>query len=521
MKQEILKSEARRRTETMKRAASMEGRIHSLELELRAERAGRKATQASLLEADEGSSKREMVWEAQRRSILDDADRLREMLQIANRERDDLALRVEALLVNNGEINMDCITNTKRDNDNSSNMVITDLIFREKAYEAEVKELTMSVSSLRDEIHQKEEIIADQKIILKKKNEALENARCIFTKKVAILEEEIASTPSKESISSMHKELCILRNLQYNAVDLDADSEEYAKIGIIVEETDLDKFEVLLIAKIRKIEGELLRERREKVDHLEHCKELEVKLESTRHAKQEAVRLVARLEIDLENAIAVPTSSTNTHSILASSNILREESNNDHSVVAIIMSQRDRLRVKCDTLEAEKESFKRELQIHISESGSLKVENSKLYEKIRFLQSFPNNYHGTSRNMTTGAYLRQAKSPLLDNDNDLEALEQRYEASVDPFQQFNRAEKQRKLREMSALERVVYTVAKTVLGSKRMRTSLFFYVLVMHLLVFISTYHWSHGKGCSVYFHTDYNRVFGGHSVQEVNSGNA
>jgi hypothetical protein len=29
-----------------------------------------------------------------------------------------------------------------------------------------------------------------------------------------------------------------------------------------------------------------------------------------------------------------------------------------------------------------------------------------------------------------------------------------------------------------------------------MRTALFIYVLAMHLLVFITTYHWSHAGGC-------------------------
>ena len=33
-------------------------------------------------------------------------------------------------------------------------------------------------------------------------------------------------------------------------------------------------------------------------------------------------------------------------------------------------------------------------------------------------------------------------------------------------------------------------------ATKEMRTALFFYVLAMHLLVFITTYHWSHTGGC-------------------------
>jgi hypothetical protein len=50
------------------------------------------------------------------------------------------------------------------------------------------------------------------------------------------------------------------------------------------------------------------------------------------------------------------------------------------------------------------------------------------------------------------------------------------------------------MKEMSPMERVVYVVAKTVLGTKEMRTALFFYVCVMHLLVFFTTYHGSSGE---------------------------
>lgn len=49
---------------------------------------------------------------------------------------------------------------------------------------------------------------------------------------------------------------------------------------------------------------------------------------------------------------------------------------------------------------------------------------------------------------------------------------------------------------MSPMEKIVYIVAKTTLGSKEMRTALFFYVLAMHLLVFVTTYHWSHSSTC-------------------------
>ena len=52
---------------------------------------------------------------------------------------------------------------------------------------------------------------------------------------------------------------------------------------------------------------------------------------------------------------------------------------------------------------------------------------------------------------------------------------------------------------MSPMEKIVFIVAKTTLGSKEMRTVLFFYVLAMHLLVFLTTYTWSHSSTCDNY----------------------
>ena len=110
-------------------------------------------------------------------------------------------------------------------------------------------------------------------------------------------------------------------------------------------------------------------------------------------------------------------------------------------------------------------------------SESLKTDNAKLYEKVKYLQNFQRN-------------------KVNERDLDLEALEHRYEASVDPFKQFSKAERQRKLNEMTPIERIVYMLARQLLVTKEARTALFFYILGMHFLVFITTFHWSHSSAC-------------------------
>lgn len=354
---------------------------------------------------------------------------------------------------------------------------------------------------------------------------SLESERAQLSSQVSSLESQLASAPSQTLVDNMKHELRILKRLEYNADDVDPDRDP-EMTG--VHEEELKDLESVLVAKLRRVEGELVKERNQKMDLTTECDQLKRDLLECEKAKVEAEKLVSSLESDLEKAIASPSTPFYTPKVMRTSSstlefaeedpatlqkildpdaplpprgsetpgtpqlktkaAAAEKADDDHSVATIVMAQRDRLRARCEALEAERDSFKRELQVQVQASESLKSDNTKLYEKVRYLQNF--NSGSSSR----GPYSRSTS--MADRDLDLEALEQRYEASVDPFRQFSKAERQRKMKEMSPMERVVFVVAKTTLGSKEMRTALFFYILAMHLLVFITTYHWSHELGC-------------------------
>ena len=64
-KQELVETEGRRTAEALEREAAMERRVQTLELQLKAESAGRAAAQVHLLDASEGAGEREAAWEAQ------------------------------------------------------------------------------------------------------------------------------------------------------------------------------------------------------------------------------------------------------------------------------------------------------------------------------------------------------------------------------------------------------------------------------------------------------------------------
>lgn len=375
----------------------------------------------------------------------------------------------------------------------------------------------------------KDETILEARRSLQAKAESLERENTTLKSRVATLEGQLAAAPSLSLLNSMKRELRILKRLEYNADDVDA-AEDPEMTGAGISEGDEKDLESVLVEKLRRAESDLVKERNSRVEQAKECDRLKSEMEAASKAKEEAEKLVQSLEKDLERAIVTPSSdaghkkssdiqlvtseeeASTLNSILdpdaprpavsaksapPASTTATEKAEDDHSVATIVMAQRDRLRARCEALEAERDSFKRELQVQVQSAESLKADNTKLYEKVRYLQSFNKNSGGGG----SGGYNNRGAN---DRDLDLEALEQRYEASVDPFRQFGRAERQRKLKEMPPMERVVFIVAKTVLGTRAMRTALFVYLTCLHLLVFITTAHWSHNGTCD---HSDHEHL--------------
>ena len=59
-------------------------------------------------------------------------------------------------------------------------------------------------------------------------------------------------------------------------------------------------------------------------------------------------------------------------------------------------------------------------------------------------------------------------------------------------------EKQRKYAELSVAEKITLNTTRMFLSSKFARTFAFFYVVTLHLLVFITVFHWSHAGECAM-----------------------
>ena len=136
-----------------------------------------------------------------------------------------------------------------------------------------------------------------------------------------------------------------------------------------------------------------------------------------------------------------------------------------------------------------------------TEIKTLQADNLKLYEKVRYMQSYRED--SGSRPVTQLDPLPAPSSGRLD---DMSKYQARYEEAMNPFeafrgrvshcnmliwgivQQFQPQEATRAYQALNPVERGVLTLTRSVLGNRRARTFFICYALALHLLVLYTTY---------------------------------
>uniref|UniRef100_A0A8C9Y4A4 Protein CASP n=1 Tax=Sander lucioperca TaxID=283035 RepID=A0A8C9Y4A4_SANLU len=153
------------------------------------------------------------------------------------------------------------------------------------------------------------------------------------------------------------------------------------------------------------------------------------------------------------------------------------------SLLSIISSQRERFRSRNQELEAENRSMQQTMQALQNELDSLRADNIKLYEKIKFLQSYPGKAGGS--------------------DDTVMRYSSQYEERLDPFASFSKKERQRRYLSLSPWDKATLSLGRVILSNKVARTVAFFYTLFLHCLVFLVLYKtaWSEsiGRDCSAF----------------------
>ncbi|XP_034844457.1 protein CASP isoform X1 [Mirounga leonina] len=286
------------------------------------------------------------------------------------------------------------------------------------------------------------------------------------------LEEKLKGQADYEEVK---KELNILKSMEF-APSEGSGTQDASK-----------PLEVLLLEKNRSLQSENAALRISNSDLSGRCAELQVHITEATATAAEQRELIARLEQDLSTIQSIQrpdaegaaehglekvpepikeaTALFYGPSALASGTLPEGQVD---SLLSIISSQRERFRARNQELEAENRLAQHTIQALQSELDSLRADNIKLFEKIKFLQSYPGRSGGS-------------------DDTELRYSSQ-YEERLDPFSSFSKRERQRRYLSLSPWDKATLSMGRLVLSNKMARTIGFFYTLFLHCLVFLVLY---------------------------------
>ncbi|XP_031599837.1 cut-like homeobox 1b isoform X3 [Oreochromis aureus] len=302
------------------------------------------------------------------------------------------------------------------------------------------------------------------------------------------LEEKLQKQADYEEVK---KELSILKAMEFGASDSVQDSSK--------------PLEVLLLERNRSLQSESAALRIANTELSGRYSELQVEFAAAVRTSAEQKELILKLEHDLSTVQAMsslPRPDADGSEVSNMGNIpepIKEASatfigsgvsaqpelpqGQMDSLLSIISSQRERFRSRNQELEAESHSMQQTMQALQNELDSLRADNIKLYEKIKFLQSYPGRAGGS--------------------DDTVMRYSSQYEERLDPFASFSKRERQRRYLSLSPWDKATLGLGRVILSNKMARTIAFFYTLFLHCLVFLVLYKtaWSEsiGRDCSAF----------------------
>ncbi|XP_045928923.1 cut-like homeobox 1b isoform X4 [Micropterus dolomieu] len=312
-----------------------------------------------------------------------------------------------------------------------------------------------------------------------------------LSSKTATLKELEEKLQKQADYEEVKKELSILKSVEFGTSDSVQDSSK--------------PLEVLLLERNRSLQSESAALRIANTELSGRYAELQVEFSSAVRTSAEQKELILQLEHDLStiqtmSSLPRPDADGSEFSVMGNIPEPIKEATamftgsgvSPHSelpqgqmdsLLSIISSQRERFRSRNQELEAENRSMQQTMQALQSELDSLRADNIKLYEKIKFLQSYPSRAGGS--------------------DDTVMRYSSQYEERLDPFASFSKKERQRRYLSLSPWDKATLSLGRVILSNKVARTIAFFYTLFLHCLVFLVLYKtaWSEsiGRDCSAF----------------------
>ncbi|XP_057294347.1 protein CASP-like [Hydractinia symbiolongicarpus] len=341
------------------------------------------------------------------------------------------------------------------------------------------------LSQLMEEVHYQQSISAKTKDASEREIALLEKTIEDKTKLVESLHHQLKQ---QEDYAEIKREISVLKMIEFSGIE-----------GYTEGEPSCAKpLEKLLVEKNKTLQSECTFMKVRNAELTGKFEELQKNCSDAYRTLKDQKVLITQLEGDLMNVRGLPSSVYRGEGVGApSSDINAElvskavqdlnvnevdelEKHNTDSLLPIISSQRERLREKNLELESQTRHQLRQINMLQNEVDTVKQDNVKLYEKIKFLQSYPS----------------KGSTSVTVDDESVKRYSGHYEERIDPFNVFSRKEKQQRYSNLSAPEKVTLNMARFILSNKIARTLVFFYTIMLHCLVFLVLYKFAYTESC-------------------------
>uniref|UniRef100_A0A8C5EEV1 Protein CASP n=1 Tax=Gouania willdenowi TaxID=441366 RepID=A0A8C5EEV1_GOUWI len=347
-------------------------------------------------------------------------------------------------------------------------------------------------SSLEAELRAKERETAQLVEDVQRLQASLTKLRETTNSQITQLEQQLSSKTATLKVHTQHDYMVffsafILKTMEFGSSDS-------------AQQDQSKSLEILLLERNRSLQSESAALRIANSELSGRYSELQVEFSAAVRTSAEQKELILKLEHDLSTIQAMSSLSrpdADGSEVLNIPDPIKEATamfsgvgphpelpqGQMDSLLSIISSQRERFRSRNHELEAENRSMQQTMQALQAELDSLRADNIKLYEKIKFLQSYGGAAGGS--------------------DDTVMRYSSQYEERLDPFASFSKKERQRRYLSLSPWDKATLSLGRMILSNKTARTIAFFYTLFLHCLVFLVLYKtaWSEsiGRDCSAF----------------------
>ncbi|XP_071351763.1 cut-like homeobox 1b isoform X3 [Trachinotus anak] len=458
---------------------SMSSRLEEAEHKAQSLQTALETTQAELFDLKTKYDEESTAKADEIEMVMTDLERANQRAEAAQREAESLR---EQLSLSNQSQQLSSPAKADPDTEQAAEVASHSSLEAElRAKERETAQLVDDVQRLQASLTKLRETTSSQITQLEQQ----------LSSKTAILKELEEKLQKQADYEEVKKELSILKSMEFGTSESVQDSSK--------------PLEVLLLERNRSLQSESAALRIANTELSGRYAELQVEFSAAVRTSAEQKELILKLEHDLSTIQAmssVPRPDADGSEVSNMGNIpepIKEATamfagsgvtphpelpqGQMDSLLSIISSQRERFRSRNQELEAENRSMQQTMQALQNELDSLRADNIKLYEKIKFLQSYPSKAGGS--------------------DDTVMRYSSQYEERLDPFASFSKKERQRRYLSLSPWDKATLSLGRVILSNKVARTVAFFYTLFLHCLVFLVLYKtaWSEsiGRDCSAF----------------------